>query len=153
MKETPLDEKTEHEFTNILAKISQDNPDFFENMSREELETLEYLLSEKVRQSALLSIILVHETQGIVNHFSQIIDNLIERNEELENQIAGEKEHGVDYGNDDENEEYLLNHLDEMNTTSNQESERTRKTLNMMLFPERKFAGRKSRNLCELCIS
>ena len=54
MKETPLDEKTEHEFTNILAKISQDNPDFFENMSREELETLEYLLSEKVRQSALL---------------------------------------------------------------------------------------------------
>ena len=49
MKETPLDEKTEHEFTNILAKISQDNPDFFENMSREELETLEYLLSEKVR--------------------------------------------------------------------------------------------------------
>ena len=53
MKETPLDEKTEHEFTNILAKISQDNPDFFENMSREELETLEYLLSEKVRQSAV----------------------------------------------------------------------------------------------------
>ena len=63
MKETPLDEKTEHEFTNILAKISQDNPDFFENMSREELETLEYLLSEKVRQSALLSIIFVHGTR------------------------------------------------------------------------------------------
>ena len=59
----------------------------------------------------------------------------------MENQIAGEKEHGVDYGNDDENEEYLLNHLDEMNTTSNQESERKRKTLNMMLFPERKSAG------------
>ena len=59
----------------------------------------------------------------------------------MENQIAGEKEHGVDYGNDDENEEYLLNHLDEMNTTPNQESERTRKTLHMMLFPERKSAG------------
>ena len=54
--EHPLDEETKQKFHDILTKLSNDDPNFFEIFSKAELKTLESILSEEVQLPILFLI-------------------------------------------------------------------------------------------------